>query len=97
MEEDPAPSPSEKTEAGTSGSNPFKNPKKGAYHIFLGPPTAKAQRAAMRSLNTTMPKIHQYVRWLEVLVQWSREDHREHISDGKYAMEYVLEENKGPK
>jgi hypothetical protein len=25
------------------------------------PPTAKAQRAAMRSLNATVPKIHEYV------------------------------------
>jgi hypothetical protein len=63
MEEDPAPKPSEKTEAGAGGSNPFKNPKKGAYHTFLGPPTAKAQRAAMRYLKATVPKVHQYVRW----------------------------------
>jgi hypothetical protein len=47
---------------------------------------AKAQRAAMRSLNGTTPKIHQYVRWSEVVVQWSREDHLEHILDGYYAM-----------
>jgi hypothetical protein len=39
-----------------------KNPKKGAFHMFLGPPTAKAQRAAMRSLNAAMPKIRQYIR-----------------------------------
>jgi hypothetical protein len=38
--------------------NPFKNTnKKGAFHMFLGPPTAKAQRAAMCSLNATMPKV----------------------------------------
>jgi hypothetical protein len=40
----------------------------------------------MRSLNATMPKIRQYVRWSKVPVQWSREDHPEHISDGYYAM-----------
>jgi hypothetical protein len=40
----------------------------------------------MRSLNATMPKIGQYVRWSEVPVQWSREDHPEHIPDGYYAM-----------
>jgi hypothetical protein len=49
-------------------------------------PAAKAQRAAMRSLNTTVPKICQYVRWSEVLVQWSPKDHPEHIPDGYYAM-----------
>jgi hypothetical protein len=40
--------------------------KKGAFHMFLGPPTAKAQRDAMRSLNATVPKICQYVRWSKV-------------------------------
>jgi hypothetical protein len=86
MEEDHAPKTSEKPEAGASGSNPFKNPKKGAYHTFLGPPTAKAQRAAMCSLSATMPKVCQYVRWSEVPVQWSHEDHPEHIPDVYYAM-----------
>jgi hypothetical protein len=66
--------------------NPYKNTKKGAFHTFLGPPTAKAQRAAMRSLNATVPKVRQYVRWSEVPVQWSYEDHPEHIPDGYYAM-----------
>jgi hypothetical protein len=36
----------------------------------------------MRSLNATMPKIRQYVRWFEVPVHWSRD----HILDGYYAM-----------
>jgi hypothetical protein len=86
VEEDPAPKTSEKPKAGASGSNPFKNPKKGAYHTFLGPPTTKDQRAAMRSLNFTVPKVCQYARWLEVPVQWRREDHPEHIPNGYYAM-----------
>jgi hypothetical protein len=33
-----------------------------------------------------MPKIRQYVRWSEVPVQWSHEDHPEYIPDGYYAM-----------
>jgi hypothetical protein len=86
MEEDPTPKTSEKPKAGTSGSNPFKNPEKGAYHIFLGPPTAKAQRAAMRSLNAIVPKIHQFVRWSETPIQWSHDDHPRHIPEGYYAM-----------
>jgi hypothetical protein len=86
MEENPAPKPSRKTEAGAGGSNPYKNPKKGAFHTFLGPPTAKAQRATMRLLNATVPKIHQYVRWSKVPVQWSHKDHPEHISDEYYVM-----------
>jgi hypothetical protein len=47
MEEDPAPKPVEKAEGGTGTGNPYKNSKKGAFHTFLGPLTAKAQRAAM--------------------------------------------------
>jgi hypothetical protein len=86
MEEDPAPKPAKKAEARTGVGNPYKNPKKGAFHTFLGPPTAKAQQAAMRSLNATVPKIHQYVRLSEVPVQWSHEDHPEHIPDEYYAM-----------
>jgi hypothetical protein len=54
MDEDPVPKPAEKAEGGTSMGNPFKSTKKGAFHTFLGPPTAKAQRAAMRSLNAMM-------------------------------------------
>jgi hypothetical protein len=54
--------------------------------MFLGPPTAKAQQATMRSLNATVPKVRQYVRWSEMPVQWSRDDQPEHIPDGFYAM-----------
>jgi hypothetical protein len=86
MEEDPASKPSGKTEARASGSNPFKNSKKGAYHTFLGPPTAKAHRAAMRSLNATVPKVRQYVRWSKVPVHWCLKDHPEHIPYGYYTM-----------
>jgi hypothetical protein len=67
MDEDPAPKPAEKAEGEVGKGNPIKN-KKGAFHMFLGPPTAKAQRAAMRSLNATVPKICQYVQWSEVPV-----------------------------
>jgi hypothetical protein len=86
MEEDPAPKPAEKAEGGTGTSNPYKNTKKGAFHMFLGPPTANAQQATMRSLNATVPKVCQYVRWSEMSVQWSRDDHPERIPDGYYAM-----------
>jgi hypothetical protein len=40
----------------------------------------------MRSLNATVLKIRQYVRWSEVPVHWSRDDHPELIPDGYYAM-----------
>jgi hypothetical protein len=86
MDEDPAPKPAEKAEGGTGMGNPFKSTKKGAFHTFLGPPTAKAQRATMRSLNATVPKVRQYIRWSEMPVQWSRDDHPEHILDEYYAM-----------
>jgi hypothetical protein len=87
MDEDPAPKPAEKAKGRAGTGNPFKNTNnKGAFHTLLGPPTAKAQRAAMRSLNATVPKICQYVRWSEVPVHWTRDDHPEHIPDGYYAM-----------
>jgi hypothetical protein len=86
MDEDPAPKPAEKVEGGTGTGNPYKSTKKGAFHTFLGPPTAKAQQASMRSLNATVPKVRQYVRWSEMPMQWSRNDHPEHIPDGYYAM-----------
>jgi hypothetical protein len=58
MEEDPVPKPAEKAEGGTRMGNPYNNTKKGAFHTFLGPPpTAKAQRTAMRSLNAIVPKV----------------------------------------
>jgi hypothetical protein len=43
MEEDPAPKPAKKAEGGAGTGNPYKSTKKGAFHTFLGPPTAKAQ------------------------------------------------------
>jgi hypothetical protein len=86
MEEDLPPKPAEKAEGGAGTGNPYKSTKKGAFHTFLGPPTAKAQRATMRSLNATVPKVRQHVRWSEMPVQWSRDDHPEHIPDGYYAM-----------
>jgi hypothetical protein len=84
------PSPPKRQRVGLARVTHSKIPtKKGAFHTFLGPPTAKAQRAAMRSLNATMPKVRQYVQWSEVPVHWSREDHPEHIPDGYYAMVVV--------
>jgi hypothetical protein len=79
------PNPPKRQRVGLARSTHSKTPK-GAFHTFLGPPTAKAQRAAMRSLNATVPKVRQYVRWSEVPVHWSRDDHPEHIPDGYYAM-----------
>jgi hypothetical protein len=78
------PKPAEKAEGGAGTVT--HNTKNEAFHTFLVPPTAKAQRAAMRSLNATVPKVRQYVRWSEMPVQQSRDDHPEHISDGYYAM-----------
>lgn len=57
MEEDPAPKTAEKAKGAGGGSNPFKATKCDVFHTFLGPPTAKAQKADMRSLNATVPAI----------------------------------------
>jgi hypothetical protein len=42
MDEDPAPKPAEKGEGGIGTGNPYNSTKKGAFHTFHGPPTAKA-------------------------------------------------------
>jgi hypothetical protein len=42
INEDPATKPTEKAEGGAGMSNTYKSTKKGAFHTFLGPPTAKA-------------------------------------------------------
>jgi hypothetical protein len=57
MEEDPVPQPAKKAEGGTGMGNPYKNTKKGAFCMFLGPPMAQVQRAAMRSLNASVTKV----------------------------------------
>jgi hypothetical protein len=57
MDEDPTPKPAEKAEDGIGTGNPYKSTKKGAFHTFLGPPMAKAQRATMHSINATVPKV----------------------------------------
>jgi hypothetical protein len=38
MEEDPAPNPTEKAEGEIGTGNPYKNTKKGAFHVFVGLP-----------------------------------------------------------
>jgi hypothetical protein len=38
MDEDPAPKPAEKAEGGAGTLNPYKSTKKGAFHMFVGPP-----------------------------------------------------------
>jgi hypothetical protein len=56
------PNPPKRQRVGLARVTHSKIPtKREPFHTFLGPPTAKAQRAAMRSLNATVPKVRQYV------------------------------------
>ncbi|KAK1642432.1 hypothetical protein QYE76_060237 [Lolium multiflorum] len=40
--------------------------KSGAYHTFLGTPTVRANKSALRILNATVPAVPQYVKWSEI-------------------------------
>ena len=84
MEED-EPKQVEKPDVGGKSQNPYEK-KKGVFHTFLGTPTAKAQKSALRALNATVPKVPQYVNWSEKSILWDRSDHPEVIPRGYYAM-----------
>jgi hypothetical protein len=84
MEEDD-PKPSEKSDDAGKSKNPYEK-KKAVYHTFLGTPTVKAQKSAMRALNATVPKVPQYVKWSENPITWDRADHPDVIPRGFLAL-----------
>ncbi|KAK1632952.1 hypothetical protein QYE76_007267 [Lolium multiflorum] len=82
-EDDNSPDP----KAGSAGkSNPFEKKSVGAYHTFLGTPTVRATKSAIRILNATVPAVPQYVRWSEVPCTFDREDHPTIVPKECYAL-----------
>jgi hypothetical protein len=59
-EDGASPEPKEGNSANTS--NPFGKKSAGAYHTFLGTPTVRANKSALRTLNDTLPAVPQYVK-----------------------------------
>jgi hypothetical protein len=71
-EDDASPDP----KAGSAAKpNPFDKKSAGAYHTFLGTPTVRASKSALRILNATVPAVPQYVRWSETPCTFDRKDH----------------------
>ncbi|KAK1643110.1 hypothetical protein QYE76_060915 [Lolium multiflorum] len=85
MDEDEA-SPDAKEGPAANKSNPFVKKSAGAYHTFLGTPTVRASKSALRILNATVPAVPQYVRWSETPCTFDRQDHPTIIPKECYAL-----------
>ncbi|KAK1664421.1 hypothetical protein QYE76_052580 [Lolium multiflorum] len=85
MDEDDA-SPDPKEGAAANKSNPFGKKSVGAYHTFLGTPTVRAKKSALRLLNATVPAVPQYVKWSEKACTFDRSDHPAVIPKECYAL-----------
>ncbi|KAK1612597.1 hypothetical protein QYE76_036270 [Lolium multiflorum] len=84
MDEDDA-SPDLK-EGSTAKPNPFVKKSAGAYHTFLGTPTVRASKSALRIMNATVLAVPQYVRWSETPCTFDRQDHPTVIPKECYAL-----------
>ena len=62
MDEDEAKS-EPKGDVAAKSKNPYEKKSNGCFHTFLGTPSAKAKKSALRSLNATVPPVPQYVKW----------------------------------
>ena len=58
MEEDTDPKPKKK-------ANPYAGKKKAVFHTFLGTPTAKARKSALRVLHAATPPTPRFLKWSE--------------------------------
>ncbi|KAK1649017.1 hypothetical protein QYE76_066822 [Lolium multiflorum] len=83
-EDDASPKPKEGTAA--NKSNPFGKKSVGTYHTFLGTPTVRAKKSALRLLNATVPAVPQYVKWSEKACTFDRSDHPAVIPKECYAL-----------
>ncbi|KAK1664585.1 hypothetical protein QYE76_052744 [Lolium multiflorum] len=83
-EDDASPDPKEGTAA--NKSNPFGKKSVGTYHTFLGTPTVRAKKSALRILNATVPAVPQYVKWSEKACTFDRSDHPAVIPKECYAL-----------
>ncbi|KAK1692194.1 hypothetical protein QYE76_008891 [Lolium multiflorum] len=85
MDEDDA-SPDPKEGSAANKSNPFMKDSVGAYHTFLGTPTIRAKKSALRLLNAIVPFVPQYVKWSEKPCTFDRSDHPTIIRKECYAL-----------
>ncbi|KAK1694614.1 hypothetical protein QYE76_011311 [Lolium multiflorum] len=83
-EDDVSPDPKEGTAA--NKSNPFGKKSVGAYHTFLGTPTVRAKKSALRLLNATVPAVPQYVKWSEKAYTLNMSNHLAVIPKECYAL-----------
>ncbi|KAK1603674.1 hypothetical protein QYE76_027347 [Lolium multiflorum] len=83
-EDDASPEPKEGTAA--NKSNPFGKKSVGTYHTFLGTPTVRAKKSALRILNATVPAVPQDVKWSEKACTFDRSDHPAVIPKECYAL-----------
>ncbi|KAK1677869.1 hypothetical protein QYE76_038717 [Lolium multiflorum] len=82
-EDEGSPDPKEGTAA---NSNPFGKKSVGAYHTFLGTPTVRHSKSALRILNATVPAVPQYVGWSETPCTFDRKDHPTVVPKECYAL-----------
>ncbi|KAK1648258.1 hypothetical protein QYE76_066063 [Lolium multiflorum] len=85
MDEDEA-SSDPKEGSAANKSNPFVKKSAGAYHTFLGTPTVRAKKSALRILNATVPAVPQYVKSSENPCTFDRADHPAIIPKECYAL-----------
>jgi hypothetical protein len=58
-----------------------------AYMIFVGPESARAQKATLKELNAIVPSIPQFLDWSEQMITWGQANHPAHIPrPGKWAL-----------
>jgi hypothetical protein len=74
MEEDES-SQDPKEEAADKSGNPFSKRAHAAHHTFLGTPSVRQKKSALRVLNASIPAVPQYVKWSEKPSTFDRRDH----------------------
>ncbi|KAK1630901.1 hypothetical protein QYE76_005216 [Lolium multiflorum] len=82
-EDDASPDPKEGIAA---KSNPFGKKSVGVYHTFLGTPTVRHSKLALRILNAIVPAVPQYVRWSETPCTFDGKDHPTVVPKECYAL-----------
>jgi hypothetical protein len=57
------------------------------YMIFVGPESARAEKAMLKELNAIVPAIPQYLDWSDQMIGWGQEDHPPYIPlPGRWAL-----------
>jgi len=85
MEEDESPQDPKEDAADKSG-NRFGKRAHASHHTFLGTPSVRQKKSALRALNATVPAVPQYVKWSEIPCTFDRSDHPAFVPKECYAM-----------